>query len=299
VSRLDLLVIGDAMVDVTVKPPRNRPGGAYPSTILVSPGGLGNVAVAAALSGTRVGFVGKVGNDVVGDLYQSDLRSYGILSFVQRCDVPTGICINFVRPGGERTMYTSRGANELLASEDVPDRLLRQARMIFVSGFSMETANSATQIEGICSRAKDLGRQVAVGGGAYNLITRRRERFRRLAHDDAAILILNEQEALALTDRNAIAPALEALGDLVKFFVVTMGERGSALYQDGSLAQIPLPFPLRKAVDTTGAGDVFAGTLLAGILGGKAPIESIRLAHLRAGESVAHLGPRLPRPAKP
>ena len=292
---LDLLVIGDAMVDVTVKPSQGRRGGAYPSAILVSPGGLGNVAVAAAFSGARVGFVGKVGNDVLGQMYESDLRSNGILSFVRRCHLSTGICINFVHPGGERTMYTSRGANELLASRDVPDRLLRQTRMIFVSGFSMETANSATQIERICRRAKELGREVAVGGGAFNLIARRRERFCRLARDVADILILNEQEALTLTGKNAVAPALTALGGIVKFLVVTMGERGSALYRDGSSAHIPLSSPRRKAVDTTGAGDVFAGTLLAGLLAGEDPTESIRLAHLRAGQSVTHLGPRPPK----
>lgn len=292
-------MIGDAMVDVTVKPPRSRTGGAYPSAILVSPGGLGNIAVAAALSGARVGFVSKVGNDVLGDMYESDLRSNGILSFVRRCGLPTGtgICINFVHPSGERTMYTSRGANELLASQDVPDRLLRQTRMIFVSGFSMETANSATQIERICRRARASGSQVAVGGGAFNLIAGRRERFRRLASDNAGILILNEQEALALTGRNALKPALEALAAIVRFLVVTMGQRGSALYRDGSLTHIPSPSPRKKAVDTTGAGDVFAGTFLAGILRGKDPVESIRQAHLRAGLSVTHLGPRLPRDA--
>jgi len=295
VAGLDLLVVGDAMVDLTVKPPPSRKGGAYPSTIVVSPGGLGNVAAAAADCGARVGFAGRVGKDVLGEMYIRDLRSNGVRSFVRRSHLPTGICINFIHPGGERTMYTTRGANDLLVSRDVPDSLLRLTRMVFVSGFSMETAKSATEIEKVCNRAKARGSQVAVGGGAFNIITRRRERFRRMISSNADILVLNQKEALALSGKTAVRPALDALQALVGFLVVTLGRRGSILCRNGSVTRIPAPRSPGRAIDTTGAGDVFAGTLLAGLLLGKGAIESIRQAHIRAGKSVAHLGPRPPR----
>ncbi len=288
---LDLLVIGDAMIDITIKAPETRPGGAYPSDISMFPGGLANVAVAAQALGARTGFLGRVGHDAFGDLYEADLALNGVHSHLIRCDLPTGVSVNLVAVGGERTMYTSLGANTLLESEDLTDELLGSCRMIFVSGFSMETAKSARETEAVCERTRACRRQIAVGGGAFNLISRRQPQFSRLVGNYADFLILNEEEALSLTMTHGLKAALAKLKDLVDFFVVTLGKAGSWAHFQGTLRRFRAPKVEVK--DTTGAGDVFTGALLAALLRGDQPEDAIKLAHQWASESVSFIGPRV------
>ncbi len=288
---LDLLVIGDAMIDITIKAPETQPGGAYPSEILVAPGGLANVAVSASLSGAKAGFLGMVGEDILGDFYESDLESQGIPSYLFRCGVPTGMCVNLVLPNGERTMYTTRGANDFLAAKDISEDVLCSCRMVYISGFSIENDRSAKEIEIIIRRAKLSERQVAIGGGAFNIIKRRRRRLSKLIARHADILILNQKEALSLTGMDELKPAIHCLKRIIDSFVVTMGRDGSIGFFQGS--EIHAPAAPTPVVDTTGAGDVFTGTFLAGILKGKTPAESMKLANQNAGESVSLLGPRM------
>jgi len=288
--KLDILVVGDAMVDITVKPRGSEVGGANPSDILLKPGGLANVAVAASSEGAQTGFLGRVGNDIFGDFYEKDLSSRGVLGSLVRSRLPTGICVNFVGAGGERTMYTDLGANRLLASKDLDQKTLESTQIVFISGFSMECPETAREILEIARRSREAGRKVAVGGGASNLIRERPEVFSELVEDYCDYLILNESEATVMTDGGTLMTALDRIRGLCDFIVVTRGPDGSIAIVDGETSFFESPRV--KAVDTTGAGDVFAGVLLTGIAG-KIPLgKAMARAHLQASRSVTYFGPR-------
>jgi sugar/nucleoside kinase (ribokinase family) len=288
--QLAILFVGDAMVDVTVRTHESEPGGANPSDILISPGGLANIAVVARKEGTRTGLLGRVGRDPFGDFYEEDLISNGIESLLVRSDLPTGICINFVSPDSERTMYTSQGANSLLASTDLGDDVLKSTDMVFVSGFSMETAETAREITAIAQRGRRKGKKVAVGGGASNLISRRPDAFRRLVYEYADYLLLNEDEASALVGREWTVNGVKALEPLCDFVIVTRGSNGSTALVDGEIRDFATP--KIEAMDTTGAGDVFAGVVLAGMHRKTPWYEIIPRAHVLASESAGNIGPR-------
>ncbi len=286
----DLLVIGDAMMDVTVKARAASLSGTCPSTILISPGGLGNVAVAAASCGAEAAFIGKVGYDAFGRIYESDLAARRIPALILGCRAPTGVCINLVCADGKRTMYTSRGANDFLMAEEIPEDLLASSKIVFLSGFSMETGRSARQMELLSKRAKECGRQLAVGGGAHNIIRMRRRRFCRLIRRYADILILNGDEAEALAGTSDKDEAFDLVRELADLVVVTLGPRGSIASRCGSVTRTP--GMAGRAVDTTGAGDAFTGAFLAGILQGLSLVETLRSSNERAARSVSHIGPR-------
>ena len=287
---IDLLVIGDAMVDITIRPTGIHPGGALPSQMAIAPGGLANVAVAARKAGVETGFLGRIGRDPFGDFYEQDLAKNEVVSYAKRSGLATGLCVNLISPGGERTMYTSRGANEMLTVQDLEDEILNTTRMIFVSGFAMETPASATVLEQICSMAKSMNKPIAIGGGAHNLIARRPRRFAQLVRDYADHLVLNEKEAAALTGHEEREMILRRLARMTDFFVMTQGSRGSHSYINGVHGENPCPHV--RPVDTTGSGDAFTGVLLAGILKGESPEEAIAAAHRVASLKARQLGPR-------
>jgi sugar/nucleoside kinase (ribokinase family) len=278
------------MIDVTLRPPSLGGGGAIPSRISISPGGLANVAIAARAMGVKTGFLGRVGRDAFGEAYMADLSAHGIDAHLIRSELPTGICVNFVTPDGERTMYTSQGANSLLTPEDLRDEDLSGTEMIFVSGFAMETESGANTIEEMCRRARKLAVKVAIGGGAHNLIALRLASFRRIVKAYSDILILNLDEAQALTGLGTEDEISGRLGRSVDLVVVTRGAEGSFGCLKGEAFRYPAPES--TVVDTTGAGDIFAGTLLGLLLKRKPVKRAIPLAHRAASASVQTPGPR-------
>jgi sugar/nucleoside kinase (ribokinase family) len=187
-------------------------------------------------------------------------------------------------------MYTSQGANSLLVSSDLDEDVLESTGMVFVSGFSMETTETSRAIAEIASRSKQMGIRVAVGGGASNLISRRSESFRDLVEDYADYLILNEKEASVMADCEDPGKAIRILEPLCDFIIITRGSRGSTALISGETRDFSSP--KSEIVDSTGAGDVFAGVLLAGIQGNLPWPEVVPRAHLQASRSTERLGPR-------
>jgi len=286
----DILFVGDAMVDISVKSHESEPGGANPSDMHISPGGLANIAVAAQGEGSKTGLLGRIGNDPFGDFLEDDLVRNGIANLLVRSNLQTGICINFISPDGERTMYTSRGANSLLSSRDLKEDVLVSSRMVFVSGFSMETSETAREITDIVRRTKQMEKRVVIGGGAANLIARRPEAFRDLVFKYADYFLLNEKEASVLAGCEDAGNAIRRLEPLCDCIIVTRGANGSTALANGEIRDFPSP--RSEAVDSTGAGDVFAGVLLAGIRAGLPWFEAIPRAHLLASRSTERLGSR-------
>ncbi len=285
----DLLVIGDAMIDISVKPPRHRVGGAWASDILVSPGGLGNVAVSASSCGAITGFAGAVGNDAFGERYRMNLESNNVRTHLKISSSGTGLCVNLVWPDGERTMYTRRGANDDFRAHDLTEDTLQEYKMIFLSGFSLETGRSSSQIMEVTRKAREIGIRIALSGGAYNIIEQEMARFRELARL-SEILILNDKEAAAFTGECELSKEIELLGRTTDTAVITTGPRGCIASLDGNTREfLTQETPV---VDSTGAGDTFAGTFLGHLLRGEQASEAIKRALDAASQSVGHLGPR-------
>jgi len=284
-----VLVVGDAMVDVTVKAEDSVKGGSYESPITVSPGGLGNVAVAVASAGVGAAFAGCIGEDLFGDLYERNLVLSGVTPLTKRVPLPTGICVNFVDPDGERTMYTMRGANTAYRSKDLATAEISSSSLLYASAFSLEDPTSSRALSSIVSRSKRVGTPVALGGGAFNVIREHREHFLALAAR-SDLLILNFQEASQVTSCHNPRDALRRLVEICPDVVVTMGSKGILACLKGMT--ISRPAPKVAPVDTTGAGDAFAGVLLAEIVKGTAVRDAVEKAQLASSRVVTTLGPR-------
>ena len=110
--------------------------------------------------------------------------------------------------------------------------------------------------------------------------------------DGIDLLFCNESEALAYTGKNSIDDAIEVIKTFARSFAITLGSKGALIYDKSQMFEID-PFAI-TAVDTNGAGDMFAGAYLYGITHGYPTANAGKLASLAASHVVQQFGPRLP-----
>lgn len=270
-----VLVIGSANADLVV-PVDRRPGGG--ETVLggdtvLSPGGKGaNTAVAAARLGADVALLGAVGDDPYGELLKRSLAESGVnTDSLRTSGRPTGIAYITVTPDGENSILVSPGANSSLRPEDVD---LDGAEIVVLSlEIPLETVEHAV--------AQAVEHQVKT---LLNLSPAAELSAKTLQGLD--VLLVNEHEAVFLLGGDADFPKLLDLGP--KAAVVTLGAKGAAVVTADGVTEVPSPKV--EAVDTTGAGDAFAGALATSLAKGDELADAARKAVKVAAITVTRQG---------
>jgi sugar/nucleoside kinase (ribokinase family) len=265
-SQSRVLVIGDVMTDVIVRP--EGPLAARSdrrAAIRFEPGGsAANQAAWLASFGVAVDFVARVGAD---DREAETIRlaRAGVTPHLAGDpDHPTGRLVALIDPTGERSFFTDRGANESLAASDVPDSLIAGAALIHLSGYSFFAPSPRAAVTDVMRRAG--GKPVSVDPGSAEFLREvGPENFFRWTRG-AALLMPNADEAEMLTgsaDPEAQAARLAALYPLV---ILKRGAEGALAVEGGRRWRIAAPKV--EAVDATGAGDAFAAGFLTARLEG-------------------------------
>ena len=273
-----VLVVGSANADLVV-PVDRRPGGG--ETVLggdtaLSPGGKGaNTAVAAGKLGADVALLGAVGDDPYGQLLRNSLSDAGVdTQFVRTVERPTGIAYITVTPDGENSILVSPGANSALEPADVTDEALDGVRVLVAS---LEVP--LPTVECAVLRARERGVRVLL-----NLSPAAEVSPETLAALD--VLLVNEHEAEYLLGSGADPRKLLDLGP--RAAVVTLGAKGAAVIEADKSTNVPSPQV--AAVDTTGAGDAFAGALAAALANGAGLVEAAERAVKVAAVTVTRHG---------
>ncbi|ANN21465.1 ribokinase [Amycolatopsis orientalis] len=270
-----VLVIGSANADLVV-PVDRRPGGG--ETVLggdtiLSPGGKGaNTAVAAARLGADVALLGAVGDDPYGELLKRSLAESGVdTTPLRTSERPTGIAYITVTPDGENSILVSPGANSALRPEDVD---LDGAEIVVLSlEIPLETVEHAV------AKAAEAGVRTLL-----NLSPAAELSAKTLQNLD--VLLVNEHEAAFLLGGEADFPKLLDLGP--KAAVVTLGAKGAAVVTADGVLEVSSPKV--EAVDTTGAGDAFAGALATSLAKGEELADAARRAVKVAAITVTRQG---------
>ncbi|MCR3747034.1 ribokinase [Lentzea californiensis] len=271
-----LLVLGSANADLVVEVGRRPAGGetVLGGDTVVLPGGKGaNTAVAAARVGASVALVGAVGGDGYGSLLRESLESSGVdTALVKTSSRPTGIAYITVTPDGENSIVVSPGANADVSPSDVDALSLGGTAVLTCSlEVPLETVVHAI---GAASRA---GARTVLNLSPVAELPA--ETLRQLT-----VLIVNEHEAAQL------APDWRSLLDLgPSSAIVTLGSRGAAVVQESGVVEVPA-IEVDEVVDTTGAGDAFAGALSARLAEGDDLVRAARYAAKVAALSVTKAG---------
>ena len=259
-----------------------------------SGGSAANTLIGLANCGGRAYFACRLGRDEWGDFYQQDLEQAGVRSYPGgRADGPTGQCLVFITPDADRTMNTHLGVSSSLAPEQVEDAVAADSQYLYLEGYLV----TSDQGFAACIRAQEVAQHhhasVALTLSDPHLVHAFRPRLERLIGRGVDLLFCNEEEARAYSGCTDRPSASRSLARLVPALCITCGPEGALVCQGRQTASIP--GVRAQALDTTGAGDMFAGGVLYGLTHGHGLAESAWLGNCAAAEVVARFGPRLGR----
>jgi sugar/nucleoside kinase (ribokinase family) len=282
---VDLVVVGDAMVDVAVDSETLARGGDVPGSVRIRPGGTGaNAAAWGAAAGASVRLHARVGDDLPGRLVREALEAAGVEAVLAvDAEAPTGAML-VVREAGERSMVADRGAAGRLSPDDLPETI--DAGAVLVSGYLL--FDHGTEAAGRAALERARAEHVALDAASWPLLEAYGiDRFLEAARR-ATLLLANEPEAAVLTgaSREEAARALAAPGRMA--CVKLAGEGAVLASNDLVLAEAA---PRAETVDPTGAGDAFDGTLLGALAGGMEVPDALRAACEAGARAVAREGP--------
>jgi len=285
------IVIGDACIDILV-PFRNiSPEGTNHRNIKLSCGGTANVAVWASRLGSNVGFLGKIGNDPLGELYKKTLMNENVLDYTIIDSLnSTSINISLVDSEGNRTMITNRGANNNLNRFDIikqKEKILN-CNIVFISGYLLQSKSGRKAIKFLLNKLINKNMKIWFNPGAYNIIDI--DIYRDLFINKFDVLILNYKEAKSLTNETVENKILSKLKNYAKTILITKGSEGCLAMNGSKTFYIPSK-KVENVTDTTGAGDAFAAGLIYGKMKSMAIHESCEIAHNTAAEVIKKIGP--------
>jgi sugar/nucleoside kinase (ribokinase family) len=315
-KRLDVLAIGDAVVDViataddafleaeklvkgsmqVLDAEGARRLYAHMSQARETSGGsAANTMAGVAALGGRAGFVGQVAADQLGEIFAHDIRALGVefVTPAKKDGQPTGRCLILVTPDAQRTMNTFRGAAHELSAEALDAEQIRNADILYLEAYLWRSEGPRSAMREAMRVAHEAGKKVAFTLSDIACIAPHREDFMALIEGKAIdLLFANENEIAALADEPDREKAILAIQDKVPLLVVTCGSEGAVAVENGRRVSVPIARIGSGVVDTTGAGDLFAAGFLVGQVRGRSLEESLRIGSIAAAEVISHFGAR-------
>ena len=310
---IDILGIGNAIVDVVARADdaflsrhdmhkgamilvdaarAEEVYGAMPPSVESSGGSAANTCAVAAGLGAQVAYIGKVGDDVLGDVFGHDIKAAGVsFSSVPLVGgAPTARCLILVTPDGQRTMNTFLGACVTLDESDVDAALVASAAVTYLEGYLFDPPAAQAAFRKAAAAAHAAGKQVALSLSDAFCVHRHRAAFRDLVAGHVDILFANETEITALYEENTWDAAAERARGDVGLAVLTRGEAGSVVLRGRETVVVAPEYA--RVVDTTGAGDAYAAGFLVALTAGLPLGACGKLGSLAAAEVIGHYGAR-------
>ncbi len=254
-----------------------------------APGGANcNTMRAIALLGGQSGFIGKVGDDSLGQFYEEALLKAGVASYLIKTEGPSGACTVFISPDGERTMGTFLGPAPTISPDEITEDVLRNYNCIHIEGYLIVNEELVRET---MKKAKRLGLKVALDLANYNIVNAYKGLLEEVIPQYVDILFANASEAEAFTGLPA-QEAVKALEKQVDVALVTLGKEGSLIGSHGQFYHVDAEGG--KPVDTTGAGDNFAAGFLYGQSMGASLVQSAQIGSMLSGYVIDVVGPQVP-----
>lgn len=256
-------------------------------------GSAANTVIGVADFGGKAAYAGKTGSDALGEFWLEDMRRIGVGTDVDPTDQPTGTCVVLITEDAQRTMLTSLGASSTLGPEDIDEEMIRQSEWVYVEGYLFTGDSTKAAAYRAIELAKKNNVKVAFTVSDPFLISLFRDEFLELLHGPVDLLFCNLDEARALTEKTDPIDCAQAIHQHAPHVAMTLGADGSLLMNEGSA--IPIEGVAVEAIDTTGAGDMYAAGILHGITSGMSWKDAGHLASHAAARIVSQLGARLQR----
>jgi sugar/nucleoside kinase (ribokinase family) len=252
-------------------------------------GSAANVLRAIAMLGGQASYSSVVGNDQYGRSFASRLDGLSIRNRLVYESGPTGTCVVLVTEDGERTMNTHLGVCTRYHEKHVPEDDIADSKIFFTTGYAWDTQNQKDAIRKAIKHAVASGTIVALDVADAFVIERSGEELRSVIEESVGIVFANSTESKMLTGATG-AEGARRLGRWTKIAVVKDGAGGSYIAAGGNLVHVAAP--LVEVIDTTGAGDFYAGGFLYGLCR-NLPLDVCgEIATTMGSDTVKHMGVR-------
>lgn len=258
-----------------------------------SGGSAANSVIAVSQLGGRGFYSCKVADDALGHFYMDDLVAGGVDTnhHTDKDHGHTGRCVVLVTPDTDRTMVTHLGIGGELSEKELVPESLRDSQFFYTEGY-LVTSDSARNLSISAKKiADEAGVKTAISLSDPNMVTYFKDGLMDMIGGGVDLLFANEAEAMGMADADDLNAAIAFLKTVSKEFAITRGPKGALVYGGRELIEIE---PVKvEAVDTVGAGDMFAGAFLYGLTQGWDHRRSGDLAATASAKLVTSLGPRI------
>jgi sugar/nucleoside kinase (ribokinase family) len=258
-----------------------------------SGGSAANTLIAVSSMGGSSYYSCKVADDDLGHFYLDDLKAAGV-----DCNMDgkhkggiTGKCLVMVTPDAERTMQTFLGVSSELSPYEVSEEAIKNASYCYLEGYlTTSVTGKAANIEARTLAEKHNIKTALTFSDPF-VVEHFRDDFAETIGDGIDLLFCNEAEALSYTQKASVDEAIEVIKSFAKTFAITLGANGAVIFDGSDLINIE-PHAV-TAVDTNGAGDLFAGAFMYGLTKGLSFEQAGNLASKASSQIVSQFGPRL------
>jgi sugar/nucleoside kinase (ribokinase family) len=258
-----------------------------------SGGSAANTIIGASYFGAKTFYSCKVADDDNGEFYLNDMQAAGVTTTNNGSNEQgiTGKCLVMITPDAERTMNTFLGISETVSINELNEEALKQSEYAYIEGYLVtSTTGRAAAIE-LRQQAEKHNIKTAFTLSDPAMVQFFGDGLKEMIGDRVNLLFCNQDEALGFTETESLNDAIEALKSYADEFAITLGNEGALIFDGTSLIKIAANTVI--AIDSNGAGDMFAGAFLYAITNGYSYQQAGELASAAAAQVVSQYGPRL------
>lgn len=261
---------------------------------LTGGGSAGNTITAISQFGGKGFYSCAVAKDELGKFFIDDLRNNGVETNLVYDQLPldhTGRCLVMTSPDAERTMNTFLGVNSFFSPEFLDEEALKASKYLYMEGYLVPSPKGLEAMKAAKKLAEHHKVSTALTFSDPSMVKYFSTQMEEIVGASVDLLFCNEEEAMIFTGTNDILEAREKLKQVAKRFVMTLGKNGALVFDGDTFIQIE-PYKV-TAIDSNGAGDMFAGAFMYAITHGHSFAEAGKLASLASSKVVGQWGPRL------
>ena len=258
----------------------------------VSGGSVANSIVGLSQLGNKAGFIGKVSDDDLGNKYEEGLKKENVQFFYSKKKetIPTGTCLILITPDSERTMVTFLGTAGKINENDIDTNAVKNSEILFLEGYLWDEGEPKKAFE----KAINNGNKVAMSLSDLFCVERHKPHFLDLVKNKLDITFANEQEIMSLIDVKKFDDVINFAKETNKLIVITRGDEGAIAINKNEIVECSAKKNL-NIKDLTGAGDLFAGGFLHGLINNKSTKESLETGTEMSSKVIQIIGARLKR----
>jgi sugar/nucleoside kinase (ribokinase family) len=257
-------------------------------------GSIGNSIAAISQFGGRSFNCGLVARDELGKFFLDDLKKNGVDTNLKFEDCPSGFsgrCLVMTSPDSQRTMNTFLGINTVLSDVHIKEGPIKDSSYVYLEGYLVSSPNGLKAMKEAKRLAEKNGAEVALTFSDPSMVKYFLSQMKDIVGGGVDLLFCNDEEAIIFTGTTNLLAAREKLKMAARRFVITQGANGALIFDGDTFIEIE-PYRV-SAIDSNGAGDMFAGAFLYGITHRHSYAEAGKLASLASSRVVSKWGPRL------